>query len=66
MVEWKAFLANPKHKYHVSEYVEHDFSDQSYKESRLLQESKFDSFDGQSLIIRKIMEGKAFLANQKH
>ena len=26
MVERKAFLANPKHQYHVSKYGEHDCS----------------------------------------
>ena len=26
MVEWKAFLANPKHQYHVSQWEDHDCS----------------------------------------
>ena len=41
MVEWKAFLENPKHQYHLFQYGEHDCSAQSQKECRFLWESKF-------------------------
>ena len=66
MLERKDFLANPKHQHRVSQCREHDCSAQSQKERRLLRESKFDSFDGQTLIIRKIMEKKAFLTCPNH
>ena len=66
MVERNAFLANPKHQYHVSQYGENDCSAQSQKEYRLLQDSKFDLFDRWTLILRKIIERKLFLANPKH
>ena len=36
------------------------------KEWRLLQVSKFDSFQGGTLILCKMVERKAFLANPKH
>ena len=66
MVERKTFLANPNHQYRVSQYGEHDCSAQSQKEWRLLQESKFDSFYAQTLILGKMVERKTFLAKPKH
>ena len=46
MVETKAFHANPKHQFHVSQHGEHDCTAQSQKEWRLLRELKFDIFHG--------------------
>ena len=66
MVEGKAFLANPKHQYHVSQFGEHDCSAHNKKQLGLSQVSKFVSFHGWTLIIGKIMERKASLANPKH
>ena len=66
MVEWKAFLANPKHQYHVSYYRERDCSAQSQKEWRLLWESKFVSFNEWTLILWKMVEGKPFLVELMH
>ena len=66
MVERKTFLANPKHQYHVSQCEEHDCNAQSQNERRLSRESKFDSFDAHTLIIRKMVERKPFLAKPKH
>ena len=64
-MERKALLANLKHQYHVSQYGEHDCCAQSQKECRFSRESKFDSFDWQTLIIKKLVERKAFLVDAK-
>ena len=66
MVERKAFLANPKHQNRVPEWGEHDCCAHKKKKWRLLWASKFVSFHGWTLIVRKIGERKAFLANPKH
>ena len=66
MAERKTFLTKPKHQSRVSQYREHDCSGQSQKEWRLLQELKFRSFDGQTLIKREMVEKKSFLAKPKH
>ena len=66
MVKRKAFLANSKHQYQVSQCGEHDCSAQSQKEWRLLWEFDFDTFHGWTLILRKMVEWKAYLANPKH
>ena len=66
MAETKAFHANPKRQYHGFQCGEHDSSAQSQKEHRLLRESKCDTFDGQTLIMRKIMERQAFFASRMH
>ena len=44
----------------------HGSSVQSQKDWRLLQESKFVSFKGQALILKKMVERKAILAKPKH
>ena len=64
MVERKAFLANPKHQYRLSQYGEHDYG--AHKKWRLLWVSKFDPFHRWTLIIRKMVEIKAFHENAKH
>ena len=66
MVERKTFLANPNHQYRVSQRGQHDCSAQSQNKWRLLRESKFDSFDAQTLITGKMVERKPFLAKPKH
>ena len=66
MVERKAFLANSKHQYRVSQSKEHDCSAQPQKEFIILWESKFVSFDRCTLIIREMVERKPFLAKSKH
>ena len=62
----KAFIMKPKHQYHLSKHGEHDCSTQAQKEWRLLWESKFDTFHEWTLIIRKVVDRKAFLANPRH
>ena len=66
MVGGKAFLAKPKYQSYVSQCGRHDSSAQTHKEWGLLWESKFNSFDGETLIIRKIVGRKAFFAKSKH
>ena len=65
MVERKAFLAIPKHQDRISQWEEHDCSANNERWS-LLQVSEFVLFHGWSLIIKKIVERKGFLANPKH
>ena len=60
MVEWKAFLGKSKHQYHASQWAEHDCSAQSQKDKRLLRQSSFISVDGETLILRKMVEQNAF------
>ena len=64
MVEKKAFLPNPKHVYHVSQRGEHDCSANN-KKWRLLRVFMFVSIHRCTVIIRKMVERKAFLANVK-
>ena len=61
----KAFLAKPKHQYHVSQWGEHDCSVESQKEWRLIWKSRFLSFDRWTLILWKMVERKASRAKQK-
>ena len=65
MVERKAFLAKPKLQFYVSQCGEHDYSAQSEKEWRLLQQSNFVLFHELTWIIRKMLERKASLAEPK-
>ena len=65
MVARKVSLANTKHQYHASQCGDYDCGAQSQKEWRLLWESKFDSFHEWTLVTRKMVERKAFLANSK-
>ena len=55
MVERKAFPIKPKLQYRDPN-KENVFMCQSWKECRLLRESKFISFDGWTLALRKIVE----------
>ena len=66
MVERKAFLMKPKRQCHLSQWGKCVYGAQSWKETRLLWEHKFISIDEQTLIIRKIMEGKPLLMRPKH
>ena len=61
----KAFLAKPKRQYHGSQWGKHDCS-AKLKKWRSLQEPKFVVVDGQTLIIRRMVESKSFLAKPKH
>ena len=61
-MERKAFLLKPKHQYLVSQWEEHDCAAQSQKEWILIWESKLVLFDGWTLIKRKMVDEKAFLA----
>ena len=61
-----AFLAKPKRQDLVSNWGEYVYSAKSQKERWLSYESKFVPFDGSTLILRKIIEIKAFLAKPKH
>ena len=65
MVERKAFLANPKHQYHVSQWGEHDCCANNKKNR--------DCYEYQSLPIswmnydyKENGRKKAFLENPKH
>ena len=64
--EKKLFLQNLKHQYHVSQCGEHGRSTNNKKKWRLLCASKFVSFLESILIVRKMVERKAFVANPKH
>ena len=65
MVEKKALLANPKHQHRVSQWGKHDCS--AHNGNGLLWVSKFDSFHGWTLNIRKMAEKRAFhFAYPKH
>ena len=66
MVERKDFLANPKYQYHVSQWKEYVYSAQSWKEWRLSQKSMFVPFYGWTLILRNMVEIKAFVAEPNH
>ena len=61
----KAFLANPNINT-VYPNVENMIVVPLIKKWRLLQVSKFVSFHRYALVIRKMLERKAFLANPKH
>ena len=63
MVDKKAFPANPKHQYHVSQYGVHDCVPLT-KIMEIITSIKFDLFDGQTLIIRNMVKRKAFLTIQ--
>ena len=65
MIERKAFLANPKHQYHVSQWEDHDCSANNKKNDDYYGYPSF-SFREWTLIISKMIERKAFLANPKH
>ena len=65
LVERKSFLANPKHRYQVSQCEEHDRSAYNKKKWRLVWVPKFVSFPRWTLITRKTVKRKAFLANPK-
>ena len=65
MVERKAFLAYPKHPYRASQYREHDCSAIT-KRMEIIISIQFALFDRWILIIQKMVERKAFLANPKH
>ena len=65
MVERKAFLANPKRQYHVSQWGEHDCSAHHEKNGDYNEYLSLSYFPGWTLIIRKIVERKAFLINPK-
>ena len=66
MVELKAFLAKPKYQNRAYQWEECVYSAQSTKERRLLQESKFVQFERWTLILRKMVERKAFFTKRKH
>ena len=66
MAEREAFMLKPKHQCHSSQWVEWVYGAQSWKEKRLLCESKFVSFYRWTLIIGKMMERKTFVANPKY
>ena len=65
MIERKAFLANPKLQYHVSQWEDHDFGANNKKNDDYYGYPSF-SFHEWTLIISKMIERKAFLANPKH
>ena len=62
----KTFHAKPKQDNRVSQWKKLVCSAQSPKEWRLLRESKFSQFEGWTLILSKVVERKAFLAEPKH
>ena len=66
MVEIKAFLPKAKHQSYVSRWKKHVYCAQSQKEFRLSWESRFIPFFGWTLILRKIMEIKAYIATPMH
>ena len=64
MAERKAFNANPKHQYHVSQSGKYDCSAKNKMKGDYY---KYPSWSYvKTLIIRKIIERKAFLAKAKH
>ena len=65
MVEKEVFLMKPKHQNHLSQQGECVYSDQSWKEKRLLCESLFIPIENRTSI-RKMVERKAFLIKPKH
>ena len=66
MVECKAFLVNPKHQYHVSQCGEHDSSGRQKKNVDYYENPSLTHLMDKFFITRKMMERKAFLANQRH
>ena len=62
----KTFIPKPKHQNCVSWWKEHVYLPNHKKKYRLSRESKFVTFNGWPLILRKIMEVKAVLTNPKH
>ena len=52
MVEEKAFLIKPRHRYYLSQWVECVCGAQSWKKIRLLSVSVFVPIDGWTLIIK--------------
>ena len=66
MVERKAFLANSKHQYRVSQCGEHDCSARNKKNGDFYEYPSLSHFMDETLILRKMVERKVFLANQKH
>ena len=61
MMEIKAFIAKLKHQNYESQQEECVCCAQSHKKWRLLQESQFVQFEGQTLIFKEMVERKTFL-----
>ena len=57
MAGWKAFNVKPNHQYRASKWWKIIYGALSQKERRLFWESMFASFDGWTLVLRKI-EGR--------
>ena len=65
-VEKKTILMKPKHHCHLSQLGECVYGAQSRIKKRLLCVSMFVQFDGWALIIKKMVERKAFLLKPNH
>ena len=61
MVKKKPFLINPKHQYHAFRWEECVYDVQLFREWKLLQEYMLIIFGKQTMILRKMVEKKAFL-----
>ena len=66
MVKRIVFLKKPMHQYRAFQWEEHAYDAQSQKELSLLEEAMFSSFNGWTLNLRKMVDGKAFLKKPKH
>ena len=64
-MEMKAFLEKPKHQNSVPQR-KNMFECPIRKRVEIIMEPKFVPFNGRTLILRKMVELKAFLAKPKH
>ena len=65
MVERKAFLANPKHQYRISQCVEHDCSANN-KRIEIIMGMQVCPISQMNFDYKETQERKAFFANPKH
>ena len=66
MTESEAFPVNPKNDDRVSQWREHDYDAYNKKNGDCYEYPSLSHFKDWTLIIRKMMESKAFLGNPKH
>ena len=65
MAEREVFVMKPKHQYYLSQWGEHGYGAQSWKERRLLCETTFIPIEWWTSIL-KMVERKVFLMKPKH
>ena len=65
MVEREVFLMKAKHKYHLSRWKECVYGAQSWKEMRLLCESRYSPIERQTSILNMVKR-EVFLLKSKH